>query len=78
MKRKGILLTHNDLELECIILTSKPLFAGGEEVLCYAQNRLVKGFISELDESIVAEVSVEVQYCIIPELDDELLLSSMK
>ena len=78
MKRKGILLTHNDLELACVILTSKPLVSGGEEVLAYCQNRLVKGLLSEIDNTLVTEISVEVHYCIIPELDNELLVNSIE
>lgn len=72
--KKAILLTGNNLELDCIILTSKPLISGGEEVLAYCQNRLVKGYVSKDDDSLVAEISIIVNYVIIPELDNELIL----
>ena len=78
MKRKGILLTNNNLELDCVVLTSKPLFTGGEEALVYCQNRLVKGLVSDIDNSLIAEISVEVEFCIIPELDYDLQSSYIK
>ena len=69
--KKSKLLTHNDLELDCIIISRKPLIAGGEEVLCYAQNRLVRGFVQD-DDDFVAEVSIIVGFAIIPELAELL------
>jgi hypothetical protein len=66
---KTKLLTSNGLELDCLILFNKPLITGGEEVLVYAQNRLVKGF---LNEGIVAELSVVVDFVIAPSLNEEL------
>ena len=67
--KKALLLTHNDLELDCVILSRKILPLGGEEVLCYAQNRIVRGL---MENDIVAEVDVVVNFCIIPELTEEL------
>lgn len=67
--KKALLLTHNDLELDCVILSEKTFPLGGEEVLCYAQNRIVKGFMKN---DIVAELEIVVNFCIIPELAEEL------
>ena len=69
--KRSKLLTSNDLELDCVIISRKPLIAGGEEVLCYAQNRLVKGFVQG-DDDFVAEVSIIVGFAIIPELAELL------
>lgn len=69
--KRSKLLTSNDLELDCIIISRKPLIAGGEEVLCYAQNRLVKGFVQG-DDDFVAEVSIVIGFAIIPELAELL------
>lgn len=69
--KKAILLTHNDLELDCLILTTKPLISGGEEVLAYCQNRLVKAFAQD-ECDFVAELEIVVNFCIIPELEEEL------
>ena len=68
--KKGILITNNGLELPCVIFpTRKQLFPLGEEVTVYCQNRLVKGYMSILDDELVAELEVIVGYCSIPELD---------
>lgn len=69
--KKSKLLTHNDLELDCLIISRKPLIAGGEEVLCYAQNRIVKGFVQD-DEDFVAEIAIVIGFAIIPELAELL------
>jgi hypothetical protein len=69
--KRSKLLTSNDLELDCVIISRKPLIAGGEEVLCYAQNRIVKGFIQGEDD-FVAEISIVVGFAIIPELAELL------
>ena len=69
--KRSKLLTSNDLELDCVIISRKPLIAGGEEVLCYAQNRLVRGFVQG-DDDFVAEVSIIVGFAIIPELAELL------
>jgi len=66
---KATLLTHNDLELECLILFKKPLIDNKEEVLVYAQNRLVKGL---LDNGYVAELEVIADFCICPSLNEQL------
>jgi len=68
---KGILITKNGLELPCVIFpTRRQLFPIGEEVTVYCQNRLVKGYISILDDSIVAELEILVDFAIIPELEE--------
>jgi hypothetical protein len=68
--KKGILITDNGLELPCVIFpTRKQLFPLGEEVMVYCQNRLIKGYMSALDDELVAELEVIVDYCSIPELD---------
>jgi hypothetical protein len=70
--KKAILLTHNGLELPCVVLPVKrSLFPFGTEVLVYCQNRLVKGYIED-DEDFVAEIEVVVDFCIMPELDEFL------
>lgn len=69
--KRSKLLTHNDLELDCLIISRKPLIAGGEEVLCYAQNRIVKGLVQE-DDDFVAEISIVIGFAIIPELAELL------
>jgi len=69
--KKSKLLTSNDLELDCLIISRKPLIAGGEEVLCYAQNRIVKGLVQE-DDDFVAEISIVIGFAIIPELAELL------
>lgn len=71
MKRISTLLTHNDLELPCVVLHEKPLFPVGKEVLVYAQNRLVKGYIED-DDSLVAELDIVVEFAIIPELEESI------
>ena len=68
---KGILITKNGLELPCVIFpTRRQLFPIGEEVTVYCQNRLVKGYISILDDNIVAELEILVDFAIIPELEE--------
>lgn len=69
--KKAKLLTHNDLELDCLIISRKPLIAGGEEVLCYSQNRLVKGYVED-DDDFVAELEIIVEFIVAPELSEEL------
>ena len=71
MKKLGILLTHNDLELPCVVITEKTLFPVGKEVVVYAQNRLVRGYVED-DESFVAELEIVVEFAIIPELEEFL------
>lgn len=69
MKRIATLLTQNDLELPCVILTEKTLFPTGKEVLAYSKNRLVRGYIED-DDTLVAEIEIEVEFAIIPELEE--------
>ena len=69
--KKAKLLTHNDLELDCLIISRKPLIAGGEEVLCYSQNRLVKGYVED-DDDFVAELEIIVGFIVAPELSEAL------
>ena len=69
MKRIATLLTHNDLELPCVVIFEKPLFPVGKEVLVYAQNRLVRGYVED-DDYLVAEIEVTVEYAMIPELEE--------
>jgi len=69
--KKAKLLTHDDLELDCLIISRKPLIAGGEEVLCYSQNRLVKGYVEDEDD-FVAELEIVVEFIVAPELSEEL------
>lgn len=67
--KKSTLLTHNKLELECLIISRKTLVTGGEEALVYCQRRLVKGFIND-DDDFVAEVEIVVEN--FQDLEDEL------
>ena len=67
--KKSLLLTHNKLELECLIISRKTLITGGEEALVYCQRRLVKGFIND-DDDFVAEVDIIVED--VQNLEDEL------
>ena len=67
--KKSLLLTHNKLELECLIISRTTLITGGEEALVYCQRRLVKGFIND-DDSFVAEVDIVVED--VQDLEDEL------
>ena len=67
--KKSLLLTHNKLELECLIISRTTLITGGEEALVYCQRRLVKGFIND-DDSFVAEVDIVVGD--VQDLEDEL------
>jgi hypothetical protein len=69
MKRIATLLTHNDLDLPCVVLSEKTLFPIGKEVLVYAQNRLVRGYIED-DDSLVAELEIVVEFLISPELEE--------
>lgn len=67
--KKSTLLTHNKLELECLIISRRVLITGGEEALVYCQRRLVKGFIND-DDDFVAEVDIIVED--VQNLEDEL------
>lgn len=67
--KRSTLLTHNKLELECLIISRKTLITGGEEALVYCQRRLVKGFIND-DDDFVAEVDIIVEN--VQDLEDEL------
>ena len=67
--KKSTLLTHNKLELECLIISRTTLITGGEEALVYCQRRLVKGFIND-DDDFVAEVEIVVEN--FQDLEDEL------
>lgn len=69
MKKVSTLLTSNDLELPCVILSERSLFPVGKEVLVYCQNRLTKGYIED-DDTLVAELDVVVEFAMIPELDE--------
>ena len=69
--KKSTLLTSNDNEIDCLIISRKPLICGGEEVLAYAQNRIVKGLIQD-DDDFIAEIESVITFCIIPELEEEL------
>jgi hypothetical protein len=69
MKRIATLLTHNDLDLPCVVLSEKTLFPVGKEVLVYAQNRLVRGYIED-DDSLIAELETVVEFLISPELEE--------
>ena len=73
---KSILLTNNGLEVPCIVFpTKRNLFPIGKEVMVYAQNRIAKAYQSDEDDSHVAELGIVVNFCIIPELDEELFES---
>lgn len=67
--KKSTLLTHNKLELECLIISRKALITGGEEALVYCQRRLVRGFIND-DDDFVAEMDIVVEN--VQDLEDEL------
>lgn len=67
--KKSTLLTHNKLELECLIISRTTLITGGEEALVYCQRRLVKGFIND-DDDFIAEVDIVVED--VQDLEDEL------
>ena len=71
MKNIATLLTKNKLDLPCVVLHERSLFPVGKEVLVYAQNRLVLGYVEEEDEYI-AELEIVVSFAIIPELDETL------
>jgi hypothetical protein len=67
--KKSNLITHNGLELPCVILSEKSLFPTGKEVLVYCQNRLARGYIED-DDDYIAEIEVVVDFAMIPELDE--------
>jgi hypothetical protein len=67
--KKSTLLTHNKLELECLIISRTTLITGGEEALVYCQRRLVRGFIND-DDDFIAEVDIVVEN--VQDLEDEL------
>lgn len=69
--KKSTLLTHNKLELDCLIISRKTLITGGEEALVYCQRRLVKGFIND-DDSFIAEMDIVVEDIYSQSLEDEL------
>lgn len=69
---KGTLITQSGLELPCVVFPTRRFICYGQEVTVYCQNRLIKGFISIIDDNMVAEVEVLVNWCIIPELDEML------
>lgn len=71
MKKKAILFTQEGLELPCVILSEKPMFPVGKEALVYCQNRLARGYIED-DDDYIAELSIVVDFCIIPELEEFL------
>ena len=71
------LLTHNDMELPCIILSEKTLFPVGKEVLVYCQNRLARGYVED-DDTLVAELEIVVEFAIIPELEELIKEDSIK
>lgn len=77
MKKVSTLLTYNDLELPCVILSERSLFPVGKEVLVYCQNRLAKGYIED-DDTLVAELDVVVEFAMIPELDEFIKDNSHK
>lgn len=77
MKKVSTLLTQNDLELPCVILSERTLFPVGKEVLVYCQNRLAKGYIED-DDTLVAELDVVVEFAMIPELDEFIKDNSHK
>lgn len=67
--KKSTLLTHNKLELDCLIISRTTLITGGEEALVYCQRRLVRGFIND-DDDFVAEVDIVVEN--VQDLENEL------
>ena len=77
MKKLAILLTHNDLELPCVVLSTKSLFPVGKEVIAYAQNRLIRGYVED-DDTLIAELETVVEFAIIPELEEFLKENSPK
>lgn len=66
---RSTLLTHNKLELECLIISRKALITGGEEVIVYCQRRLARGFIND-DDDFIAELDILVEN--VEELEEEL------
>lgn len=70
MKKLATLLTHNGLELPCVILSEEHLLVG-KEALVYCQNRLATGYVQD-DDDYVAEVEVVAEFAIIPELEEFL------
>jgi hypothetical protein len=71
MKKIATLLTQNDLELPCVILNERTLFPVGKEVLVYAQNRLVTGYVED-DDTLVAELNIIAEFAMIPEFEEFL------
>ena len=69
--KRSVLLTSNENEIDCLIISRKPLIYGGEEVIAYAQNRLFKGFVQD-DDDFVVEIDIIIEFCIIPELQEML------
>lgn len=76
MKKLATLL-YNDLELPCVVLSEKSLFPVGKEVIVYAQNRLVRGYVED-DDTLIAELETVVEFAIIPELEEFLKENSPK
>lgn len=71
------LLTQNE-EIPCVILpVQKQLFPIGKEVLVYAQNRIVKGYIQD-EENLIAELDIVIDFAIIPELDEFIKENEVK
>jgi len=77
MKKIATILTNNDMELPCVILSEKTLFPVGKEVLVYCQNRLARGYIED-DDTLVAELEIVVEFAIIPELEEFIKDTSIK
>lgn len=77
MKKLATLLTYNDLELPCVVLSTKSLFPVGKEVIVYAQNRLIRGYVED-DDTLIAELETVVEFAIIPELEEFLKENSPK
>ena len=71
MKKIATLLTHNDMELSCVVISEKSLFPVGKEVIAYAQNRLIRGYVED-DDTLIAELEIVVEFAIIPELEEFL------
>ena len=73
MKKIGTLITHNGLDLPCVILPiRKSLFPFGKEVYVYCQNRLIRGYLQDGDDTLVAEIEVIIEFLIAPELEEFL------
>lgn len=73
MKKIGTLITHDGSDLPCVILPiRKSLFPFGKEVYVYCQNRLIRGYLQEEDDNLVAEIEVIIEFLIAPELEEFL------